>query len=125
MMYLTLTLLFACRIGETPLHAACRVGDEGLVALLLQKGADITIRGENGTPLTIAKEEKHEQIVSALQSTLAVCFDSSSDRFNRRPSLQQSGPRTKALHSLPTWLRRKQTRWRSNRNYYWQGEIVL
>jgi len=44
------------------------------VALLLQKGADITIRGENGSPVAIAKEEKHDAIVALLQSKSVYSF---------------------------------------------------
>ena len=53
---------------DTPLSKACHDGDESLVQLLLEHGADVDAEGRNGTALQVAAESWHgtEQIVSLL-----------------------------------------------------------
>eukprot|EP00011_Vannellida_sp_DIVA3-517-6-12_P004910 CAMPEP_0114614994 /NCGR_PEP_ID=MMETSP0168-20121206/5938_1 /TAXON_ID=95228 ORGANISM="Vannella sp., Strain DIVA3 517/6/12" /NCGR_SAMPLE_ID=MMETSP0168 /ASSEMBLY_ACC=CAM_ASM_000044 /LENGTH=825 /DNA_ID=CAMNT_0001826055 /DNA_START=387 /DNA_END=2864 /DNA_ORIENTATION=+ len=42
------------KIGETSLHYAVRAGQKEIVELLIQHGADVTIKSDEGTPLTIS-----------------------------------------------------------------------
>jgi len=53
--------------GTTPLHQAVCLGDEEIVSLLLEKGADCNIQDNNGTsPLMIATCENNASIVQLL-----------------------------------------------------------
>lgn len=56
--------------GETPLHYAVWLGREDLVDLLLQSGADVTIKGNKlkKTPLELALEEKNKKITNKLKN---------------------------------------------------------
>jgi ankyrin repeat protein len=53
--------------GQTPLSWAAQWGQEAIVQLLLEKGADLESKSNNGrTPLSWAAEEGHEAIVQLL-----------------------------------------------------------
>jgi ankyrin repeat protein len=52
----------------TPLHAAARTGQKKAVELLIDKGADLNAKNENGvTPLQMASQNGHRSIVELLQ----------------------------------------------------------
>lgn len=42
------------KMGETALHWAVRAGQESLVTMLIEKGATINVKGQEGLPLDIA-----------------------------------------------------------------------
>ncbi len=53
----------------TPLHHAAEQGNKALVKVLLENGADIEIKDDQGrTPLRIAKEKGHKDIINLLRS---------------------------------------------------------
>ena len=55
--------------SETPLHFAAQYGNVELVKLLLEAKADPTAKEFRGkTPLDVAKERKHPDIVKLLES---------------------------------------------------------
>lgn len=54
--------------GITPLHLAAGDGDMDLAVLLIGKGAEINVKNKKGkTPLSLAKEKGHEQVVELLR----------------------------------------------------------
>jgi ankyrin repeat protein len=56
------------RKGLTPLHWACARGYKAIVEMLLARGADINSKTDMGnTPLSLAKENKHMEIVELLR----------------------------------------------------------
>ena len=55
--------------GMTPLHNACQSGHTKIAGLLLDRGADIDHKNDEGsTPLNIAIREKYNEIVKQLHS---------------------------------------------------------
>ena len=58
----------ACSVGFTPLYVAAQSGHDGIVALLIQAGADVRKASKSGcTPLKIATDMKREKIVTLLK----------------------------------------------------------
>jgi ankyrin repeat protein len=56
------------RKGLTPLHRACARGYRAIIKMLLARGADINSKTDMGdTPLSLAKENKHTEIVELLR----------------------------------------------------------
>ncbi|QDT11024.1 ankyrin repeat domain-containing protein [Planctomycetes bacterium K23_9] len=56
------------RLGRTPLHEACAHGDTKTVRALLQCGADLTIRNNNGeTPSDRASSHKQRDVMRILE----------------------------------------------------------
>lgn len=54
-------------MGNTPVHAACKVGALEALEFLLDRGADTTIQNKRGdTPLHVAVQEGHEHIYNRL-----------------------------------------------------------
>jgi len=52
---------------KTELHRASLIGDEVMIRLLLEKGADFEVRSKNGsTALHIAALEGHDNVVRLL-----------------------------------------------------------
>ena len=55
--------------GETPLHEVAGVGRVEFAILLLEHGADINARGDEGkTPLTVALDNKQTEMADFLRS---------------------------------------------------------
>jgi ankyrin repeat protein len=53
--------------GLTPLHMAARNGHENTVKMLLTKGADASLKSKAGrTPMDLAKEKNHPEVVELL-----------------------------------------------------------
>jgi len=77
--------------GETPLHLASAIGDEGMVELLLASKADANARDNNGlTPLDEALEH-HQGIAKMIyRSMKANKLTSSSPAFHRASHLKNS-----------------------------------
>jgi ankyrin repeat protein len=54
--------------GQSPLHRAAELGRKAAVELLLARGADPNLKDEDGrTPLSLAKEKGHKEIVEFLR----------------------------------------------------------
>jgi ankyrin repeat protein len=54
--------------GWTPLHGACARWHKTVVEVLIANGADINAKTRNGkTPMSLAKERGHEQVVELLR----------------------------------------------------------
>ena len=54
--------------GYTPIGLAAAAGCKGIVELLLQKGADVDVPALGMTPLEVAREMGHTEIVALLES---------------------------------------------------------
>ena len=55
-------------VGETPLHRAAIGGHLAAAEALLRAGADVGAKGRGGiTPLDVAQNNKHEQVVELLR----------------------------------------------------------
>ena len=54
--------------GWSPFHVACRRGNVTIVELLIAKGADVNAKtGKSYTPLSLAEQEGHNQVVDLLR----------------------------------------------------------
>jgi ankyrin repeat protein/Leucine-rich repeat (LRR) protein len=53
--------------GETALHYAVKSRHAEVCRLLVLNGADVTIKGKNGTPLDIAKQRNYKDIIDILE----------------------------------------------------------
>ena len=54
--------------GDTALHRAAEAGHLEVVRVLLEFGADLSIKNNKGeTPLDMARENKHSDVVEVLQ----------------------------------------------------------
>jgi len=54
--------------GWTPFHVACRNGNKTIVEMLIAKGADINAKTDKDyTPLSLAKQKNHKQVVELLR----------------------------------------------------------
>ncbi len=87
----------ANRNGENALHAAAQAGNAGTVRKLLAAGANpLAVTNEGQTPLDIAKEENHEEIVALLEAL------QSGDIASRQPILpaQQDKPQRPAMSQM-------------------------
>ena len=56
--------------GMTPLWLACHLGRADLVEVLLEAGADPSLRVQGWSPLDLSRREGHEQIVKMLLAKL-------------------------------------------------------
>jgi ankyrin repeat protein len=55
-------------LNQTPLHVAAEDGSSGLVKMLVSSGADVNAVDKNGaTPLILAMQNKHDEIVEMLK----------------------------------------------------------
>jgi len=55
---------------NTPLHTACVQGNKGIVRSLMKKGADLTLKNNNGrNPLQVAVVHKHVEVVEMILSS--------------------------------------------------------
>ena len=56
-----------CNHNNTPLYAAAGAGYRDVVALLLSAGADVTAKGNSPTPLGLAEQRGHTDVVEILR----------------------------------------------------------
>ncbi|MDF3048070.1 MAG: uncharacterized protein K0R73_1188 [Candidatus Midichloriaceae bacterium] len=74
--------------GATPLHLACDKGNKDIVILLLEKGADFTIKWAKETPLCTALRKGYLDIVDELMARGAVL---DAEEIRRIPEDKQDG----------------------------------
>lgn len=55
-----------------PLHMACMVGHRSTAEILLSQGAEVSARGDSGTPLELALLSKNEQLVDVIKGIVVV-----------------------------------------------------
>ncbi|MDF3048180.1 MAG: ankyrin [Candidatus Midichloriaceae bacterium] len=73
--------------GATPLHLACEKGNKDIVILLLEKGADSTIKWAKETPLCIAIKKGYNEIADELLAKGAIL---DLEEINKLPKIKQS-----------------------------------
>ena len=82
----------ADNLGYTALHHACQKGFGNIITILLKRNADIHLHTKNGsTPLTLATEYEHQDIVKMLQSSCMVTESEEMEALavSRTPAMQR------------------------------------
>jgi len=90
--------------GETCLHHAVRTGKVELTEILLRARADPNICGEHGTPLDVAHDLGHTEVIKILDQKLAA------QTMHRRPVARAS-----VLGSVSSAASARYSSWSSNR----------
>ena len=63
-----------CRIGETALHYAVRASQKEIIQLLLEYGADTSLKSGDGTALDIASSLEIANLIKQYSGMLCVCI---------------------------------------------------
>lgn len=88
--------------GLTPLHLAARLGNESLVRILLEKGANPTMKDMyNFTPFDHAKENNHASIMKRLQDYMGAWVTKSGGEAVKEPGV---GPVNGATMGHPSMV---------------------
>ncbi|EXB44763.1 hypothetical protein L484_000693 [Morus notabilis] len=71
--------------GDTPLHVTAALGDEHMVKLLLQKGANKDIRNyARQTPYDVAAENGHSRLFDVLRLGDSLCLAARKGEVHRK-----------------------------------------